>query len=285
MARRYLAREFATPEALREYLHEHPKADKSKHHVTKREDREGEHDSDEHDEGTAVSRLKGALKGLASKLKGAPAAVQRFVADREHRKEALGKGIEAVKKTPKTYVKKLVKVAKHEAKEFKTAGQGIAAAMKGGKPSAEQKKAIKKVSIHMGITATAAILTTASPALAGLAMGKAMSKHVALKAALEVLGDLHVMEELGHIGHGIKHVFEHLKFADEQDEGEGEKVAPEEALAALVLKHVRKQLENMDDEYLAEALGGGGSEKEAAHRVAVRYLSRRPSAAGRSPIL
>lgn len=272
VARRYLARDFATPEALKEYLHEHPNADKSKHHVTKHEDHEGEHE----DEGNMGSRLKGALKGLASKLKDAPAAVQKFVADPKHRKAALGKAMDAVKKTPEIYVKKLVKVAKHEAKEFKTAGQGIAAAMKGDKPTAEQRKAIKKVSIHMGITATAAVLTTASPALVGLAMGKAMSKHVALKAAMEVLGDLHVLEEMGHIGHGIKHVLEHVKFAEQQDGAEGGKVSPEDALAALVMKHVRKQLESMDDEYLAEALVGAsaGSEKAAASRVAARYLSR-----------
>lgn len=33
------AREFATPEALKEYLHEHPKADKSKHTVKKQEEK------------------------------------------------------------------------------------------------------------------------------------------------------------------------------------------------------------------------------------------------------
>ena len=161
-----------------------------------------------------LSRLKGALKGLASKLKDAPAAAQKFVADPEHRKEALAKGVDSLKKAPGKYAQNLIKAAKHEVHEFKEAGSGIAAVMKGGKPSAAQKKAIKTVATHMAITAAAAVLTTASPALAGLTMGKAMAKHVALKAVAETLGDLHVLEEVAHITHGMGHF---LKLAEDQD--------------------------------------------------------------------
>ena len=56
-----------------------------------------------------------------SKLKDAPKDVQKFVADPEHRKAALTKGVEAMKKAPAKYLKQLAKTAKHEVHEFKTA--------------------------------------------------------------------------------------------------------------------------------------------------------------------
>ena len=294
VARRHLAREFPTEKALKKYLQEHPQADKSKHHVVdekehggKDDEGHGEHEGhdDDHDDGGMLGRLKGALKGLASKLKGAPKDVQQFVADPKHRKEALGKGVQAMKKAPGKYLSQLAKVAKHEVHEFKTAGQGLKAVMKGDKPSAQQKKAIKAVAVHMGITVAAAVLTTATPALATMAVGKAMGKHMALKAALKVLGDLHVLEEVGHIGHGVGHVLQTLtKFsAEENDE---RKASPEELLAGLVMKHLGELMQDIDDDTLAEAMGAEdedsdededeGQQKQGRTtlRVAARYLAQ-----------
>lgn len=287
VARRFLARDFATEKALEKYLHEHPKADRHNHQVVKQQehgkkDDGGGHDDEQEDhaEGGMLGRLKGSLKALASKLKDAPADVQKFVADPKHRKTALQKGVQALKKAPGKYAKQLVKTAKHEVHEFKAAGKGVAAVMKGKKPSADQKKAIKAVAVHMGITIAAGVLTTATPLLATLAIGEALGKHIALKAALKVLGDLHVLEEFGHIGHGVHHGIEGLvEFLKFGAEGKGaEKVTPEEALAGLVMKHVAKIMKNLDDDTLAEGLGGGAGDqkkaegKEAASRIARLYL-------------
>lgn len=292
VARRHVAREFPTEKALEKYLKEHPDADKHKHKVVEHDEHgkgeEGHADSGhgeaEQEHGGMLSRLKGALKGLASKLKDAPAEAQKFVADPEHRKEALRKGVTALKKAPASYVKKLAKVAKSEAKEFKTAGQGLAAVIKGDKPSAEQKHAIKAVATHMAITVAAAVVTTATPVLATLAVGKAMGTHMALKAATEVLGDLHVIEEAHHAGHGIGHVLSevlhHIRFAEQQAEDTDEKASPEELLAALVMKHVAEQMKDIDDDTLAEAMGAEDdddaeeAQKKQATRVASRYLAR-----------
>jgi len=63
-ARALLAREFATPEALKEYLHEHPKADKSKHTVKKEEEGKG----GKKEEPKAPAKPKGLDFGDTSKL-------------------------------------------------------------------------------------------------------------------------------------------------------------------------------------------------------------------------
>jgi hypothetical protein len=253
-----------------------------KSHGEKDEHGGGHEDHAEHGHGSMLSRLKGALKSVAHKLKDAPADVQKFVADPEHRKAALQKGVKALRGAPAKYTKQLVKTAKHEVHEFKAAGRGIAAVMKGGKPSAEQKKAIKAVAVHMGVTIAAGVLTTATPLLATLAIGQALGKHIALKAALEVLGDLHVLHEFGHIGHGVHHgiegLMEFLKFG--ATDGKEAKASPEEALAGLVMKHVSKIMKHLDDDTLAEGLGGDaedekeGQGKGAASRVARLYLLR-----------
>jgi hypothetical protein len=284
VSRRFVARDFPSDKALEKYLHDHPQADKAKHQVVEHDDHgkkdegHGDNSHDDHDGGSMFSRLKGALKSVASKLKDAPKDVQKFVADPEHRKKALTKGVEAMKKAPKKYVQQLAKVAKHEVHEFKTAGQGLKAVISGKKPSDAQKKAIKAVGIHMGITIAAAVLTTASPALATMAVGKAMGKHMALKAVTAALADLHVLEEWGHIGHGVQHVLQNLKFAEEK--GDDEKASPEELLAALIMKHIGEQMKDVDDDTLAEAMGGDdededaeGQQKQSARRVATRYLS------------
>lgn len=243
------AREFSTPEALQEYLHEHPKADPSKHTVQKAEKGKGEaHEGEEQGHSTMLSRLKGALKSVAQGLKNAPKEAQKFVADPEHRKSALKKGLQGLKKAPKAYARSLVEAAKHEVKEFKEAGSGIKAVMTGKKPSKSQKHAMRTVAIHMAITTAAAVLTTASPGLAGMAMGKALAKHIALKAAAEALGDIHVLQEVSHIGHHFLH------FA--ADGETVEEISPEEAFSTLVTQKVIDYMKKIDDDSLAEGLSG-----------------------------
>lgn len=295
VACRYLqARDFPSEKALEKYLHDHPQADRHKHHVTKHEDKghgeesqggghgeghgESEHGGQGHG-GTMFSRLKGALKTVAKRFRNAPKDVQKFIADPEHRKASLHEGLKGLKKAGPSYMRQVVKTAKHEVKEFKTAGQGIAAAIKGDKPSAEQKHAMKAVAIHMGLTIAAAVLTTASPGLAAVVAGKSLIKHIAYKAATELAGDYHVLSEVHEVGEGLHHVLEdlleHIRFAAD------EKADAEEIFAALVAKHVAEQMKNIDDDTLAKGLGGDeeedddeGEQKKQAARVASRYLAR-----------
>lgn len=301
VACRRVARDFPNEKALEKYLHDHPQADKHKHHVVDHEDMgHGEkehgagHDDHGHGHGGMFSGLKGALKAVAKQFKSAPKDVQKFISDPEHRKAALKKGKEGIKNAPGSYWDQLVKVSKHEVKEFKTAGQGIVAVMSGKKASKEQKHAMKQVAVHMGITIAAAALTTATPALAAMAAGKALGKHIALKAATEALGDLHVLQELGHIGHGAHHPVvhalahllkhaQHLKLAEDQEDNGGKEAAPEQLFAALVAKHVADEVENLDDDTLAEGLGGGDekdddvsdeNQQKQAARVAATYLAQ-----------
>lgn len=272
VAARY-AMEHSSPEALKEYLTEHPKADPSKHLVREHKD-EGHGGGHGHDDKPKKS-LKERMQALKETVKSLPGAAKKFVEDHTHRKEVMGKAETSIKKSPGTYLKKLKETWDHEKHEFAETGKGIAAVMKGGKPTPGQKKAMKTVATHLAITTAAAALTSASPALAGLAIGKAMAKHIALKAAAKVLGDLHVLEEMGHIGHGIHHVLDKLA----ADEGGDEKLSPEDAFSALIMKKVMEQMDQLSDEDIADILEEttSGQEKTASlvalrYKVASRYL-------------
>lgn len=273
VAARY-AREFSSPEALKEYLHEHPQADKSKHTVVKHDgDKDegggghGEHD--EHHEEKPKKSWKERLKGLseaASKfVKDAPKAVHKFIEDEGFRRQTAMDAHKALVSAPEKFAKKALETVKHEVKEFKEAGQGIAALVKGQKMSPHQKKALKTVATHMAISVAAAALTASGPLAAAGAVGKGLAKHVAMKAVSNMLGHAHVLEELGHIGHGVKHLMEHL--AAEK------KVDPETVLMNLVAAAVAKELEGgLSDADLKEALEAAskedeGQKKEAAWKV------------------
>lgn len=240
------AMEHSSPEALQEYLRAHPAADPSKHEVKSPE--KGHGDSHGHGDSPSKGGLLSAIKGLGPKLKGAPAAAKKFFEDPAHRKEVLKGAGKHLRDVPKKYVASLIETAKHEVHEFKEAGHGIAAVVKGKKPTPEQKKAIKQVATHLAISASAAALTAASPALAGLAIGKGLAKHVALKAAAKAVADLHILEEVSHIGHGLHHLL-HLASEDKD-----EKLTPDEAFAALVLQKVAEEVEKLSDKDIGDAL-------------------------------
>lgn len=275
VAARY-AMEHSSPEALKEYLQEHPKADPAKHLVREKGKEEGHGGDLGHDDKPKKS-LKERMQALKETVKSLPGAAKKFVEDHSHRKEVMGKAGTSIKKSPGTYLKKLKETWDHEKHEFAETGKGIAAVMKGGKPTPGQKKAMKTVATHLAITTAAAALTSASPALAGLAIGKAMAKHIALKAAAKVLGDMHVLEEMGHIGHGIHHVLDKLA----ADEGSDEKLSPEDAFSALIMKKVMEQMDQLSDEDIADILEETSGQEKTAALVAIRYkVAARYLAAG-----
>jgi len=244
-ARTLVALEFSTPEALKEYLHDHPKADKSKHTVKK--DEEGHHE--EEPKKSWKERLKGLSEKASSLVRNAPKAVKQFIEDDSFRRKTLMEAHKALTEAPEKIAKNALNTVKHEVKEFKEAGQGIAAVMRGQKMTPHQKKALKTVATHMAISVTAAALTASGPLAAAGMVGKGLVKHTAMKAVSNLLGHTHILEELGHIGHGVKHLMEKLAV-------EGKEADPEEVLGNLVLAAVAKELKGLSDEDIKKALEG-----------------------------
>lgn len=263
-ARHQLAMEFPNSEALKEYLKKHPQADKSNHTV-KKPDAESK-PKDEQGEGHEPKKRrswKDLVSGLSSAAKSfvqeAPKAVKSFVNDQEYRRKALLASHEALTSAPGEFVKRVIKETKHEAHELKTAGQGIAAVLKGGKMSKEQKHAVRTIGIHIAI-ATAATALTGGLGLGamGLAKGtagafvKSVAKKIALKAVTQKLSVLPTMEELAHAGHGaghsVVHMFKHMVHASDKE------IDPQEAFEAFIAAAVADGLKDLDADTLAEAL-------------------------------
>ncbi len=265
VASRY-AMEFPTENARREYLQEHPKANPAHHTVAKpqgdkpKEDPKSEHkeEKSEHKEEPKKSfkeRLQALSEKGAALLKGAPASARKFIEDPSYRRKTLTDIHAAFVKAPEKMTKSIVHTVLHEIKEFKEAGEGVEAVMKGGKMTDPQKKAFRTVALHVGIAVAATLLTSPGGALAAAgAVGKSISKHVAMKAVSRALGHMHMLEELGHIGHGLAHVI--TKMGD--DEKAEKKSEPEVALAQLVMAAVAKELALLDDDGIIEALEAGG---------------------------
>jgi hypothetical protein len=240
---------FPSPEALRKYLHDHPNADKSKHKVEKH----GPGDRTEHgDEEKPGKPLSERVKGWGSKaiavLKKSPESVQKFVKDDGFRRETLQSAHKALTEAPEKIAEKALHTAKHEVEEFSTAGKAIGKLMKGGKIDDHEKKALKTVGFHIALTAAATALTATGPLAGALTFGKSLARHVAMKAVSNALGRLHVLEEMGHVGHGIAHVMS--KMAAEK----GEEVDQETAMAHFFMAAVAKELKGVKDGDIQAAL-------------------------------
>ena len=353
------AKEFPTEKALRNYLKDHPEADKSKHTVTKGVPSGGGPEQPEPgkkqpppipdqakkkkkgppplpEKGKKKKELppapppagkaappdktkpekpkpeakpdvkpeqKGRLEAWRDKFKGlsdkavkivdsSSKAAKHFLGNEEFRAQALKEAGTAAKKAPKKLLKSLVDTAKHEVHEFQMAGKGIAAAMSGKKVSKKQKHAIRAVATHMAIAGTAAAFAASGPLAGAGLFGKAVARHIALKSVHKTLGHLHVLEELGHIGHGVVHLLSHIA-----SEEEAKQLSPDQALATLVMAAVAKEIEGLKDEDLSQALEGYEEEKsdseaidaskedekvsdKQANRVAARFLQGKTESMG-----
>jgi len=276
VASRYVeAFEFSSPEEREKYLKEHPKADSARHTV-KQEKKPGkpqvpkpkpeveaapeeapekkpgkppekEHEGKEQEPPTGrkvVDALKGISKGALAALKNSPAGVKKFFQDEGYRRKVLHGLHAAIEKAPRKMAQRLVATAKEEVREFKTAGEGIRAAWDGKPLSKHQKKAIKKVAIHMGITVAAAALTTTGVAAGLGVVAQSFARQIAMKSVAHVFEHVHVADELRHIVHGIMEVAE--KFAAQP--------TPSQVLAAVVMKSIQEELENFSDDDLKAIL-------------------------------
>jgi hypothetical protein len=241
------AREFGSDKALKEYLNKHPGADPAKHSVT-------EHQEDaapKKDQGVKKS-WKDRFKGLSNKaqefITKAPQGVKSFLEDDSVRRKVLQDAHKTLTEAPEKIGRRLLDAAKHEVKEFKEAGQGVKALMQGKPMDAHQKKALKTVSIHLAIGVTAAALTASGPLAAAGLFGKGMAQKVALKAVAKVMENVHMFQELGHIGHGAHALMMHM--AAEK----GGDLTPEDALMAVITAAVAEQIEGLDDKAIQEIL-------------------------------
>lgn len=246
VASRRVALEFPNEKAFREYLKEHPNADKSKHTVAKPHDDEG------HDEEKPKTSWKDRLKSLSDKarsfVKEAPKNVKKFIENPEFRRKALLDAHKTLTESPEKIAKRVAKTVKDEVHEWKEAGEGIKSVLSGKKMSKAQKKAVKTVAFHVALTAAATVLTTTGgPLVAAGAFGKSMAKHIAMKTASNALGHVHILEEFGHVGYGVAHLVQ--KLAAKNDH--------EMALVNLSLAALAKELEKLDDdETIVAALEG-----------------------------
>jgi len=220
----------------------------------------GHHDDhdDHHDDhagkpaGSHLDRWKTTLKGLkdsaAKFVEKAPKAVKSFLGDPDFRKNALKEAKSAATKLPKKAVHRLVETAKEEVHEFKTAAAGIKSMMSGNKMSKHQKHAFRQVATHMAIGAAAAAFAATGPLAGAAVFTKNLATHVAMKSVKKALGNLHTMNELSHIGHGVGHLLEHIA-SDSKKETD-----PEEAMTNLILASVAKTIESLKDEDFTKVL-------------------------------
>lgn len=271
VAARYLAgfdelgMEHTSPDALKEYLKEHPHADPAKHHVKEKSEEKDFQDKVQPLEKKLADKVKGWGAKAIGFLKKAPENVQKFVADEGYRRESLMSAHKALTEAPEKMTRAVIDTAKHEVHEFKEASAGVKAVLKGGKMSDEQKHAFKTVATHMAIGLTAAALTASGPLGIAGTFGKGLARHIAAKAVSNALGNLHVLDELGHIGHGARHLFDKLA-------AEGKDVDPDEVMANFMAAAVAKELGKLNDEDVKTVAEGLDEEKTAS--LAARVVMR-----------
>jgi hypothetical protein len=217
---------------------------------------------------------KERMKGLGAKaldfVKSAPKEVQQFIQDDSHRRKVLHEIHKSLVEAPEKITKGVVKAVKHEVHEYKEAGHGIKAVLSGKKMSKDQKKAIKTVAMHIAIGVAAAALSASSPIAAAGAFAKGMARHTALKAVSRAMGHLHVLDEVGHIGHGVGEFMSHLastgnpalilyRYGAETDEGGDPDV--DDVLGNFMTASVAKEFESFGDEDVDSVLGSFDEEE------------------------
>jgi hypothetical protein len=218
---------------------------------------------------------KERLQGLGAKARDfvskAPKEVKKFLEDDSFRRQTLQEVHKSLVSAPEKITKNVIKAVKHEVHEYKEASHGIAGAIRGKKMSASQKKAVKTVATHLAIGIAAAALTSSGPLGAAGALIKGMSRHIALKAVSRAMGHLHVLDELGHIGHGVEGLMSHLastgnpqvmlfRYAEEASKGGDPDT--DEVFGDFMTASVAKELENFDDDALDDSLDYLDEEEE-----------------------
>lgn len=218
---------------------------------------------------------KGRFKDLSDKasnfVSGSAKSFRHFLGDDDFRHEALKEARGALTRAPGKLAASLVETAKHEVKDFKYASSGVKSVLSGGKMTKKQKAAFTEVASHMALAAASASLLASSPLVGAALFAKSLAAHVAAKSVSRSVEKLHILGEVGHVGHGLAHLISHIA-------AEGKKremMEPEEAMVKLVMAAVAKELDNLTDKDFAEILEKCGEESETtktASRVVTRFL-------------
>lgn len=239
---------FDTDKELRRYLQQHPNADKSKHHVKKKQDSTPSPPMKDL-KGKLTSffdKVKGAKDTVVKAIQGAPAEVQQMFVDPEHRKKVLGDMSKSIVDSSKSLAKKISTAAGKEVHEIKHA---IGAAKKlfkspPDKLSKEDKKALYAAGAYVAGAVIAATPPVGTVLAAASALGHSFAVHVGMKAIHSLMdhGFTHY-EWAEHVFHLVEHV------SAEKDENA--------ELAEGLARVVADVLKNLTDEDMEKILSGG----------------------------
>lgn len=249
---RKTAMEFPTEDALKTYLKEHPDADRSLHTVKKPE--KDSPKTEEKPSSGFFSKVKAKFKSIkdsiATAIENAPAEVQKFILEEEHRHKRLGEVIEAVKAAPKKIGEKILSSAKAEVTELKQAGHATQKFLRGETLTKEDKHALYSTAVYVG----GAVLTAATSGAAIAAIGavsKSFSLHVAIKAVDALLDEGFLGFEALETGLSA---LRHILAAEKKELTDAE---AQEVLVNALIAHTLKQYEKgISDKDMASILKG-----------------------------
>lgn len=230
-ARYQVAREFPSDKALKEYLREHPQADRSKHTVS-----EGKEEK------------KPSLKErLTRVLKSVPEKARKFVQDESYRRQKCQDLSAAIEKAPGKVVQNAIRHIKRDVEQFKTAAHGVKAVIKGEKMTPEQKKAVIAVARNLAIEITLAALTAGVGGLAGrtvVGFAKTIATKIAYNAVTGEFGD--ILSDFDYAKDLTSGVFKVIVGKKDPD--------PAEVIAYAVAALVAKELKQFSTEDMLAAL-------------------------------
>lgn len=234
-ARYQVAREFPSDKALKEYLREHPQADRSKHTVS-----EGKEETKEEKKPSLKERLSRVLKSV-------PEAAKKFVQDENYRRQKCQDLSAAIEKAPEAVVKNVIRHIKRDAEQFKLAAHGVKAVIKGEKMTPEQKKAVITVARNLAIEITIATLTGGIGGLAGrsaMSFAKSIATKIAYNAVTGEFGD--ILSDFDYAKDLTSGVFKVIIGKKNPD--------PAEVIAYAVAAKVAKELKRFSTEDMLAAL-------------------------------
>lgn len=242
------------------------------------EEEEGKEDHEEEEHPAPKKTWKESLADMSSKAKQffekAPKSVQKFATDEQYRRDSLLKAHKSLTEAPEKATNALLKTLKEEVHEYKEAAGAVKALATGKKINKHQKHALKTAAFHVGLTVAATALTTTGLGAGAAMFAKSMARHVALKAVGSMFEKMHILDEIGHIGHGVKHILDKLAAAKKEKKQE---VSEDRLLLDFIRALIAKEMEGISPEDVAEAMELA-SRKDAtvtaAHRkLATRYLA------------
>ena len=266
-----VAFQFRSPAALKSYLKEHPKADKSKHTVVKPRKKPSTHKPGliksikesfrhvlfddftevKHEASKNLSKLMtkakstkwGAVsKNIQKELTEGSDAVKSFFGNRGYRRRKMKALGASIKKGAKAAAASIWKSVKHEAHELKDGAKAFKQVMTPGSAPLDKKQ--KKSLYSLATYAAGAAMAAAGGGvlLAGAATGKSFAAHVAVKTVSHLLDSFFVHGEAAHLGYEVgHHALHHAPHAVET-------AASVAATALKALSHIASVRTAADDE-------------------------------------